>query len=92
MSKQSYIFNEQILHNLLHKYFHSRTHSMSLICHLIQKAKKKPIAKKSAADFGVDLTPRQETISVEDPPTREAGQKVESVDELITKLKESGCV
>ena len=57
-----------------------------------QKAKKKPIAKKTASDYGVDLSPRQEIISVEDPPVREAGQKVENVDELVTKLKDSGLV
>ncbi|XP_071483869.1 electron transfer flavoprotein subunit beta-like [Diadema antillarum] len=56
----------------------------------IMKAKKKPIAKKSPADLGVDVTPRVETLRVEDPPVREAGQKVESVDELVTKLKEAG--
>ena len=55
-----------------------------------QKAKKKPIAKKSAADLGVDLTPRVETLRVEDPPVREAGQKVESVEELVGKLKDAG--
>lgn len=58
----------------------------------IMKAKKKPMATKTAADYGVDLTPRQEILSVEDPPTREAGQKVESVDDLIEKLKDGGFV
>ena len=57
-----------------------------------QKAKKKPIAKKTAADLGVDLTSTIEILKVEDPPTREAGQKVENVDELIVKLKDSGCI
>ncbi len=42
----------------------------------LQKAKKKPIAKKTAADLGVDVTPRHEILSVEDPPVRQAGQKV----------------
>ena len=55
-----------------------------------QKAKKKPIAKKTVDDLGVDISPRQEVLSVEDPPTREAGQKVESVEELVAKLKEAG--
>ncbi|XP_064609765.1 electron transfer flavoprotein subunit beta-like [Liolophura sinensis] len=58
----------------------------------IMKAKKKPLTKKSAADYGVDLTPRMEQISVEDPPVREAGSKVESVEELLAKLKEKGLV
>jgi electron transfer flavoprotein beta subunit len=55
-----------------------------------QKAKKKPLATKKPADYGVDTSPRQEVISVEDPPVRQAGQKVESVEELVGKLKESG--
>lgn len=56
----------------------------------IMKAKKKPIAKKSAADLGVDISPRHEILSVEDPPTRDAGIKVETVEELVTKLKDDG--
>ena len=45
-----------------------------------------------AADLGVDMTPTIEIISVEDPPVRAAGIKVEDVDTLITKLKEAGRV
>eukprot|EP00914_Ancora_sagittata_P022708 GHVO01045046.1.p1 GENE.GHVO01045046.1~~GHVO01045046.1.p1 ORF type:complete len:255 (-),score=34.71 GHVO01045046.1:102-866(-) len=56
----------------------------------IMKAKKKPIAKKTAADYGVDLTPRHTILNVEDPPTRQAGEKVETVEELVAKLKEAG--
>ncbi|XP_022101341.1 electron transfer flavoprotein subunit beta-like [Acanthaster planci] len=58
----------------------------------IMKAKKKPIAKKAASDLGVELAPRIEVISVNDPPVREAGQKVESVEDLVTKLKDSGVI
>jgi len=58
----------------------------------IMKAKKKPIAKMSAADLGVDLSPRIQMVSVEDPPVREAGQKVEDVDSLVAKLKEKGVI
>ncbi|XP_038066288.1 electron transfer flavoprotein subunit beta-like [Patiria miniata] len=58
----------------------------------IMKAKKKPIAKKTAADLGVDLAPRIEILSVNDPPVREAGQKVESVEDLVTKLKDAGVI
>ncbi|XP_033641364.1 electron transfer flavoprotein subunit beta-like [Asterias rubens] len=58
----------------------------------IMKAKKKPIAKKTPADFGVDITPKIETIKVEDPPVRDAGVKVETVEDLIGKLKEAGVV
>ncbi|XP_023224373.1 uncharacterized protein LOC111625456 [Centruroides sculpturatus] len=56
----------------------------------IMKAKKKPLDKKKPSDLGVDITPRIDIISVEDPPVREAGAKVESVDELLAKLKEFG--
>ncbi|KAI1303033.1 Electron transfer flavoprotein subunit beta [Halotydeus destructor] len=56
----------------------------------IMKAKKKPIDKRTAADLGVDLSPRIQVISVEDPPTRQAGVKVKDVDELLSKLKEAG--
>ena len=57
-----------------------------------QKAKKKPIAKKTASDLGVDITPTHEVISVEDPPQRQAGAKVETVEELVAKLKDAGLV
>ncbi|RWS06239.1 electron transfer flavoprotein: beta subunit-like protein [Dinothrombium tinctorium] len=56
----------------------------------IMKAKKKPIDKKKPVDLGVDLSPKIEVISVEDPPVREAGAKVKDVDELLAKLKELG--
>ncbi|UYV75134.1 ETFB [Cordylochernes scorpioides] len=56
----------------------------------IMKAKKKPLTKKKASEMGIDLSPRMEVISVEDPPVREAGSKVGSVDELLDKLKQLG--
>ncbi|KAJ7860498.1 hypothetical protein B0H13DRAFT_2073757 [Mycena leptocephala] len=56
----------------------------------IMKAKKKPIEKLTAADLGVDFTPRLETLKVTEPPTRVGGGKVDSVDELVAKLKEAG--
>lgn len=55
-----------------------------------QKAKKKKIDKKSPSDLGVDVLPRVETLKVEDPPVREAGIKVETVDDLVGKLKDHG--
>jgi electron transfer flavoprotein beta subunit len=54
------------------------------------KAKKKPIEKLSPADLGVDLKPILETVQVAEPPKRVGGGKVESVDELVAKLKEAG--
>lgn len=54
------------------------------------KAKKKPVEKMTAADLGVDLTPLLETLKVTEPPKRVGGGKVETVDELVEKLKEAG--
>jgi electron transfer flavoprotein beta subunit len=53
----------------------------------IMKAKKKPLDKKSPADFGVDMTPRLKVIKTEEPGGRKAGIKVASVAELVEKLK-----
>jgi len=53
----------------------------------IMKAKKKPLDVKEAADYGVDIAPRLETLKVTEPPKREAGVKVETVAELVDKLK-----
>jgi electron transfer flavoprotein beta subunit len=53
----------------------------------IMKAKKKPIAEKGAADYGVDLSPRLEVLKTAEPPGRKAGVKVKDVAELVSKLK-----
>ena len=53
----------------------------------IMKAKKKPLDKKSAGDYGVDIAPRLEVIKTEEPGGRKAGVKVGSVAELVDKLK-----
>ena len=53
----------------------------------IMKAKKKPLEILTAADLGVDTTPRVQQIKVEEPPKRKAGIKVSSVAELVSKLK-----
>ncbi|WP_286830203.1 MULTISPECIES: electron transfer flavoprotein subunit beta/FixA family protein [Kordiimonas] len=58
----------------------------------IMKAKRKPIDEKTPGDFGVEMAPRLTTIKVEEPPKREAGIKVESVEELVGKLKEKGVI
>ncbi|OUD09446.1 electron transfer flavoprotein subunit beta [Marivivens niveibacter] len=58
----------------------------------IMKAKKKPLDEKTAADYGVDVTPRLEVVKTSEPAVRQAGIKVESVDELVTKLKEAGAI
>jgi len=56
----------------------------------IMKAKKKKIDKLKPEDVGVDLSPRIEVVTVEDPPVREAGITVGDVDELVGKLKDKG--
>ena len=53
----------------------------------IMKAKKKPLETITTDDLGVDASPRLTTLRVANPPEREAGVKVESVDELVDKLK-----
>ncbi len=58
----------------------------------IMKAKKKPLEEKTAADYGVDVSPRLEVIKTTEPEQRKAGVKVASVDELVEKLKEAGAI
>ena len=59
----------------------------------IMKAKKKPLDEKTAADYGVDVTPRLSVVKTTEPETRKAGVMVSSVDELVEKLKtEAGVI
>ncbi|MCV2894374.1 electron transfer flavoprotein subunit beta/FixA family protein [Lentibacter sp. XHP0401] len=58
----------------------------------IMKAKKKPLDEKTAADYGVDVSPRLAIVSTTEPEARKAGEIVGSVDELVAKLKEAGAV
>ena len=58
----------------------------------IMKAKSKPIAQKTPADYGVDVTPRLTVLKVVEPGKRLAGIKVKTVDELVEKLKAMGAV
>ena len=53
----------------------------------IMKAKKKELTIKPVSDMGIDVSSRTELISVDLPPARDAGIIVESVDELVDKLK-----
>jgi electron transfer flavoprotein beta subunit len=53
----------------------------------IMKAKKKELTVKNVNDLGIDVSPRTELLLVELPPSRDAGIIVESVDELVDKLK-----
>ena len=56
----------------------------------IMKAKSKPMASKTPADFGVDVTARHTTVTVVEPGKRQAGIKVADVDELVMKLSAMG--
>ena len=59
----------------------------------IMKAKKKQLDTKVPADYGVDTAPRLHVLNVAAPTKREAGVKVESIEELIEKLKsEAGVI
>jgi electron transfer flavoprotein beta subunit len=58
----------------------------------IMKAKKKPIADKTAADYGVDIAPRLKALKVVEPPKRTAGVKLKTAAELADKLKEIGAI
>lgn len=53
----------------------------------IMKAKKKPLEIIAAAETGVDISPRLQTLKVTEPAVRKAGIKVASVAELIEKLR-----
>ena len=59
----------------------------------IMKAKKKPIDELSPDELGVDVTPRLKVLHVGEPDKRQAGVKVESVAELVDKLRnEAGVI
>jgi electron transfer flavoprotein beta subunit len=53
----------------------------------IMKAKKKPIAEQTPADYGVDVAPRLEVVKTVEPPKRQGGIKVTDVADLVGKLK-----
>ncbi|NWG54091.1 MAG: electron transfer flavoprotein subunit beta/FixA family protein [Hydrogenophilaceae bacterium] len=58
----------------------------------IMKAKKKPIDMKTPADYGVDAAPRLAVVKVAEPPKRQGGAKVKTVDELVAGLKAAGVI
>lgn len=58
----------------------------------IMKAKRKPLDEKSPGDYGVDITARIKTLKVEEPAGRSAGIIVESVAELVSKLRDEAGV
>ncbi len=54
----------------------------------IMKAKQKPIEKITPGDLNIEIKQRLKTLKVTEPPKKEAGIKVDSVQELISKLHE----
>ena len=58
----------------------------------IMKARKKPIAEKTAAAYGVDTTPRLKVLEVREPEKRRSGARVSSATELVGKLKAAGVI
>jgi electron transfer flavoprotein beta subunit len=58
----------------------------------IMKARKKPIETVKPADLGIDPAPRLTVVRVSEPPKRQAGVKVGSVEELVAKLKQEAKV
>jgi electron transfer flavoprotein beta subunit len=58
----------------------------------IMKARKKPIAEKRIADYGVDPAPRLKVLEVREPEKRRAGARVTSAAELVGKLRERGVI
>jgi electron transfer flavoprotein beta subunit len=58
----------------------------------IMKAKKKPIAEKTPADYGVDVAPRLKVLKTTEPGGRKAGVKVKTVAELVARLHDEAGV
>jgi electron transfer flavoprotein beta subunit len=58
----------------------------------IMKAKKKPLDVIAIADLQTDVAPRLATLKVEAPHPRKAGIKVQSVEELVSRLRDEAKV
>jgi electron transfer flavoprotein beta subunit len=58
----------------------------------IMKAKKKPLEERTAADYGVDVTPRLRVLKTREPSGRVAGIKVKTAAELVGKLRDAGVI
>jgi electron transfer flavoprotein beta subunit len=58
----------------------------------LSQAKKKPLELLTAADLGLDLSPQNIVLKVEEPAARKAGIFVESVDVLLDKLRNEAVV
>jgi electron transfer flavoprotein beta subunit len=58
----------------------------------IMKARKKELKEIAVAELGVDVAPRVKVVKLETPPARQAGRKVESVQELVRVLHDEAKV
>ena len=56
------------------------------------RAKKKPLDERTPADFGVDVAPRLEVLTTAEPPARKAGVRLESVADLVARLRDEAGV
>lgn len=54
----------------------------------ILRARSKPVATVTPADLGLELQPRARVLRLEEPATRPAGTRVESVEELVLRLRD----
>jgi len=53
----------------------------------IMKAKKKPLTEMTVEELGVNIEPRLKVVKTVEPPKRQAGIKLNSVEDLVSKLK-----
>ncbi|AGX88085.1 electron transfer flavoprotein subunit beta/FixA family protein [Candidatus Symbiobacter mobilis] len=53
----------------------------------LMRARKKPVQTIDAAELGVDVRPRLQTMAVTEPPVRKAGVQVHDVATLVAKLR-----
>lgn len=58
----------------------------------MMKAKKKPVDSLSPDELGVDTAPRFQTLKVTEPPPRQGGTILNSIDELVENLKDKGVI
>ena len=58
----------------------------------IMKAKKKQLDEIDAASLGIDIEPKVKVLKTAEPPSRKAGIKVKSTQELVEKLRTAGVI
>ena len=63
------------------------TNPAIVLTSLVQKARKVQITRETPESLGVEVTPRLQTVKVEEPSKRKAGVKLNSVQELVDKLR-----